>query len=71
MSDNNNSIIPKLEKVQCKVCLGVGLIKTVPKICEMCDGIKCMSCNSTGLEVMPYTECSVCDGLGTILEIKI
>lgn len=68
MSDNNNFIIPKLEKVQCKVCLGVGLIKTDPKICGMCDGIKCMSCNSTGLEIMPYTECSVCDGLGTILK---
>jgi DnaJ-class molecular chaperone len=68
MSDNNNFIIPKLEKVQCKVCIGVGLIKTDPKICDMCDGIKCMSCNSTGLEIMPYTECSVCDGLGTILK---
>lgn len=69
MSSNNN--IPKLEKIQCSKCLGIGLIKTDYKICEVCDGIKCIQCNSTGLEVMPYTECSVCDGLGTILkEVK-
>ena len=68
MADNNNNSIPKLEKVQCKVCLGVGLIKTDTKICEMCEGIKCITCNSTGLEVMPYTECSACDGLGQLFK---
>ena len=68
MSANNNVNVPKLEKVQCKICLGVGLIKTDPKICEVCDGIKCIQCNSTGLEVMPYTECSACDGLGQLLK---
>jgi DnaJ-class molecular chaperone len=64
---NNDTASLKLEKKQCTICLGVGLIKSEPKICERCDGIKCISCNSTGLEVMPYTECSLCDGLGTIL----
>ena len=66
MSSNDNNPV-KLEKTQCVICLGIGLIKTEPKICKMCDGIKCISCNSSGLEVMPYTECSKCDGLGTIL----
>ena len=55
----------KLEKKQCPKCLGVGLIKTNYKICDVCDGKKCIHCNSTGLEIMPYTECSACDGLGT------
>ncbi len=59
----------KIEKQQCEKCLGVGLIKTDVKICQICDGIKCMSCNSTGLEVMPYSECSECDGLGTVQRI--
>jgi DnaJ-class molecular chaperone len=68
MSHNSNVNVSNLEKVQCKICLGVGLIKTDPKICEMCEGIKCISCNSTGLEVMPYTECSACDGLGQLLK---
>jgi RecJ-like exonuclease len=60
--------MPEKVKTPCSKCLGVGLIKTVYKVCDVCDGIKCISCNSTGLEILPYIECSNCDGLGTKLE---
>jgi hypothetical protein len=67
---NQNSNLHKQEtmgfKQQCPDCNGYGMVKTDVKICQICDGIKCMSCNSTGLEVMPYSDCSKCDRTGQI-----
>lgn len=50
---------------QCKICIGVGLVKKEIIICDICDGIKCMFCNSSGYAQQPYEPCEACDGSGT------
>ena len=54
--------------VQCEKCKGIGLIKYDLKLCETCNGQKCIFCNSTGLEKMPWDICSKCYGDGEIKE---
>lgn len=53
-------------KQQCSNCNGYGMVKTDVKICEGCNGNKCIRCNSTGLSVMPYSDCARCDRIGEI-----
>ena len=54
--------------IQCSKCKGIGLIKYDLKLCERCNGTKCIFCNSTGLEKMPWDLCDVCHGDGEIKE---
>ena len=56
------------EKVQCVVCVGVGLVKKDIIVCDTCNGIKCMYCNSSGLKQHPYEPCEVCDGSGEVVK---
>ena len=50
--------------IRCKKCIGSGFIKYEIKICEMCNGIKCMYCRQMGLEKMPWDLCDECYGDG-------
>lgn len=58
----------KKVEVQCGKCKGTGFLKYEMKICEVCNGIKCMFCNSTGLERMPWDLCDLCYGDGSIVQ---
>jgi DnaJ-class molecular chaperone len=69
--DTSNNIIQRSTEKQCKICLGVGLVKKEVIICSVCDGIKCMYCNSSGYEQYPYEPCTSCDGLGTQIAQRI
>ena len=59
--NNNNNII---NKFQCSMCLGVGLIKKNIIICKYCNGNKCIRCGESGFYQKPYETCQKCDGLG-------
>jgi len=48
----------------CDKCEGSGFLKYEPKLCETCNGLKCIMCNSTGLEIMPWDLCNKCLGDG-------
>lgn len=54
---------------QCNICKGTGLIKTNMKLCNTCNGIKCIFCNSSGYEKQPYEPCDTCDSSGRIPKV--
>ena len=54
-------------EIQCKNCLGSGLVKTKIQLCKTCKrvGDGCYKCTS-GIAIMPWIECAVCIGIGVI-----
>jgi len=52
--------------IQCYDCLGCGLIKMEPILCD-CPATFCMKCeNNQGFVVKPYETCETCYGSGRI-----
>lgn len=58
-------------QISCKKCKGTGFLKYEKKICQMCDGKKCINCNSTGYEKMPWDLCDDCQGDGYFIKKNI
>ena len=55
------------DTIQCKKCLGIGLVKAQIQLCKTCKriGDGCYKCSS-GIVTMPWIECSDCIGLGIV-----
>ena len=61
--------MPETKKTkQCLICSGNGLIKTGVKICQKCNGNKCIRCgiNQSGYDSFGYDECNHCYGSGVV-----
>ena len=62
---------PESIMIQCLDCLGIGLVKMTPILCD-CTTTFCMKCeNNEGFKVKPYETCQTCDGRGQVINKNI